>query len=235
MTTVIIVDKNGILKELKTKTYCLEDLYKKAGFKTSIDFIKHHVFNILLNNVDYSISLYGKLKGKANQENKYEFPPPVDKLLFFGNCLLINNDISGNPIPLSLRDWKYAYEYLFSGFDDCDDDDCEDCDGEDCDVDSEENMIDSSLMTKEGYMRDNFIVDDDDDEGDDNSGNDSNDDSNNDSDNESNNYSENKKKVIMKRKLPLKKKAAVTKKIEIVEEERYLDCSCELTSEEYFA
>jgi hypothetical protein len=233
MTTVIIIDKNGKLKELKTKTYCLEDLYKKAGFKTSVDFIKHHVFNISLNDIDYSISLYGKLTGKANQENKYEFPPPVDKLLFFGNCLLVNNDISRNPIPLSLNDWKNAYDYLFNGFDYCDDDDCEDCDGEDCDVDSEENMIDSSLMTKEGYMRDNFIVDDDDDddEGDDNSGNDSN----NDSDNESNNYSENKKKVIMKRKLPLKKKAAVTKKIEIVEEERYLDCSCELTSEEYFA
>jgi hypothetical protein len=157
-------------------------------------------------------------------------------LLFFGNCLLINNDITGNPIPLLLNDWKNAYDYLFQGFYGCNDD-CDDCDGEDDDLNSEENVIDSSLMTKEGYMRDNFIVDDDDDECDDNkSTNDSNEeDSNNGSDNESNNYNDKKKKTITKRKLPLKKKMSVTKKMDEVEEERYLDCSCELTSEEYFA
>lgn len=227
MTTIIIADKNGLLKELKIKTYCVEDLYKKAGFKTSVDFIKHHVFDILLNDVTYSISLYGKTKGRANQENKYDFPPPVDNELFFGNCLLINNDKSGNPINLSLDDWNNVYDYLFKGFHECDGDSDSDSESE-----SESDLVDPSLMTKDGYMRDKFIVDDDDyyDE----SICDSNEGSSNGSENERKKYNVKNKKMLIEKNLPLKKKVVVTKKHAEVEEGNYLDCSCELTSEEYF-
>ena len=58
---------------------------KEDGFE------KHAEWKVsIVNNVTYHISLYGKLKGKANTENKYDFPPPADNLLFFGNCILTN-------------------------------------------------------------------------------------------------------------------------------------------------
>ena len=40
------------------------------------------------NNIKYYINVYGKTNGKASSENKYDFPPPIDNTLFFGNIKL---------------------------------------------------------------------------------------------------------------------------------------------------
>lgn len=229
MSNIVIVDKNGTLKELKIKKYCVDELYKKAGFKTSVDFSKHHTFNILLNNVNFSVSLYGKLKGRANQENKYEFPPPVDKLLFFGSCILINNDIkTGNQLPLQLKEWEHIYDKFFKGFDECEYDECE----------SDDENIDLSLLTKDGYLKDKFIVDDNVIEYDDYGDNSSSDNESNEDSEDSNNDSEYNKEYCVKKttvKKINKKKVLITKKsnVPLIEEENYLDCSSELITEEY--
>lgn len=39
--------------------------------------------SVKINGVKYTVDLYGKTEGKANTENKYDFPPPVDNTLFF--------------------------------------------------------------------------------------------------------------------------------------------------------
>lgn len=99
-------------------------------------------------NVDtLNISLYGKTDGRAGQENKYEFPPPVDTVLFFGKCILVNN--GGD---LSVAEWKMACEHLFGGFDDLNSEN---------DDDDEDDEYDDIPLTSSGYAKDGFVVDSD--------------------------------------------------------------------------
>jgi hypothetical protein len=146
MPVVVIIEKNGNVKELAMKTNQEEDLFKRAGFKSPTDFKLHTTFN----ESNYHIRLYGKTRGKANQENKYEFPPPVDKLLFFGSCLLVNTSDDGEFLNLTKKEWDDVYNKLFGGFDDIDD----------IGNEEDEEEISVEKLTKEGYMKDGFIVDD---------------------------------------------------------------------------
>lgn len=156
MSKIVVVEKTGILKETTIKNFSLRELYKKAGFKSSDNFKKIHTWEIEKN----TITLFAKNTGRAGQENKYDFPPPVDNMLFFGACILVLNldeDAEIND-DLSVPKWEKMYEFLFGGFEDLDDDEEE---SEDEDVDSD------ASFTKDGYMKDGFIVDDDEDEDDD--------------------------------------------------------------------
>ena len=133
--TIIIVDKSASLKNLTVKDYKVDELYKKCGFKKADTFILQVEWPVKLDGQKYLIQMYGKLDGKANMENKYDFPPPVDKQLYFGSCALVGmlRDESTNRshINLSIELWNKLYEKLFGGFEDlavigADDDDEED-------------------------------------------------------------------------------------------------------------
>ena len=153
--TILIIDKTGKIKETTIRTFNEDDLYKKAGFKSGDGFKCYTMWNIeKLNGKSYNISVYGKLSGRANQENKYEFPPPIDNLLFFNSCV-ITNTINNIVVSLSLNEWTSIYNHLYGGFDDVGDDD------EDEDEDDEDEDVDESLLTKSGYLKDDFIADDD--------------------------------------------------------------------------
>ena len=89
MLTIIIVDKNCVLKPLNVKDYKVEELYKRCGFKKSEGFELQTEWFVKIDGQKYIIQLYGKEEGKANMENKYDFPPPVDKKLYFGSCALV--------------------------------------------------------------------------------------------------------------------------------------------------
>ena len=158
MPNVLIVERLGSIKSTNMKTVNEDEFFKKAGFKTATDFQSHHAYIVKVGNEDpYHIHLYGKITGKANQENKYDFPPPVDKTLFFGNCLLVNKNDQGDVLDLSVDLWEKIYEKLFGGFEDLTGDDSED------DIDTEEQRIlndPTTQFTKEGYVKDDFIVDD---------------------------------------------------------------------------
>jgi hypothetical protein len=145
---ILIVEKTGVIKEVSLKTFVEEDLYKKAGFKTAEGFERVHQWT----HEKTTVSLYGKTTGRAGQENKYDFPPPVDNMLFFGSCILVAEEGS-----LKESQWETIYEFLFGGFEDIGDEDSED--------DSEDDDDDELIpKTKEGYAKDGFIVDDDEDE-----------------------------------------------------------------------
>jgi hypothetical protein len=151
--TTIIVEKTGLVKEHVIKTFDENELYKKAGFKNAEGFKCHANWNIEdLSGKSYSIFVYGKTTGRANQENKYDFPPPIDITLFFGSCLIINkkNDV---PTHLTLKEWENVYEYLFGGFEDIDE---EDSDEDEEDLDDDRNIP----LTKSGYAKDGFVIDD---------------------------------------------------------------------------
>jgi hypothetical protein len=159
MSKIVVVEKLGSIKTILLKlTDTPADLYKKAGFKVATDFKLHHTFDI---KSQYFVELYGKIIGKAGQENKYDFPPPMDNTLFFGNCILVCKDLRGNIIDMTHNDWIKIYEHLFGGFENIEDDD----DDEEEEIDEDELRIlndPTTKFTKEGYVKDDFIADDDD-------------------------------------------------------------------------
>jgi hypothetical protein len=204
MPVVILIDKTGTIKETSLKQYVESDLYKKAGFKTADSFKLHTTWNAEIETKKYSISLYGNTEGKANQENKYDFPPPVDKVLFFGSCILVNKNEEGEVENISDSEWQKVYEKLFGGF--------EDIGSSDSEEDEEEY---DGPTTKEGYAKDGFVVDDDE-----------SDEYKDDSDSDSSEY-----EIKVKSKKPIKKQSI---KETVFLENEYLDCKSELSEEEYF-
>ena len=153
--SVIIVEKTGLLKSLAIKDYKEEELYKKCGFKKSDGFIKQHDWIVKLNGEKLYISVYGKTDGRANSENKYDFPPPVDNTLFFGSCLLLGKKSDKKTfMDLTLENWEKIYEKLFGGFEDLNITALEDEEEED-----ELALVPKEKKTKNGYLKDGFVVD----------------------------------------------------------------------------
>jgi hypothetical protein len=157
--TIIIVDKGGSLKTLTVKDYKVEELYKKCGFKKAEGFNLQVEWPVKLDGQRYLIQMYGKLDGKANMENKYDFPPPVDKNLYFGSCALVGmiRDDSNNRshINLSVELWNKIYEKLFGGFEDL----ALTCNEDEEEEDELENIPKNMKTKKGGYLKDGFVVD----------------------------------------------------------------------------
>ena len=158
--STLIIDKTGIIKPYTIKKYNEEELYKKCGFKKADGFLKQTTWNVSLEGEKYAISMYGKLDGKANTENKYDFPPPIDSKLYFGSCLIIGmvKDIEGKFqfISMTRALWEKIYEKLMGGFEDLNaltinDDD---------ESDELENIPKSKKTKQGGYLKDGFVVDD---------------------------------------------------------------------------
>lgn len=148
---IIIVEKSGTLKSLAIKDFKEDDLFKKCGFKKTEDFIIQHKWNV---KPGLSIVVYAKTDGRANSENKYDFPPPIDNKLFFGNCAILAKDDTQNYIDLSIDLWEKIYEKLFGGFEDLAATALEDELEED-----ELANVPKELKTKDGYLKDGFVVD----------------------------------------------------------------------------
>ena len=170
---VIIIEKTGVPKSLLIKEFNEADLFKKCGFKKSEDFVKQTEWNIKMDGKKYYVTLYAKSDGRANSENKYDFPPPVDSKLFFGSCALVakvKNDESKNVFTnLTIELWTKMYEKLFGGFEDLGANALEDDNEED-----ELAKVAKDKKTKHGYLKDGFVVDSSDgDEDEDYSGSDS--------------------------------------------------------------
>jgi hypothetical protein len=160
--TIIIVEKSGELKTMTVKDYKEEELFKKCGFKKSDDFIKQVEWTVKypsgVSGVKYNVQVFAKTEGRANAENKYDFPPPIDKKLFFGSCAIVahlkNSDGSVKYVDLSLALWEKIYEKLFGGFEDLALTAAEDEAEED-----ELDKIPKEKKTKHGYLKDGFVVD----------------------------------------------------------------------------
>jgi hypothetical protein len=157
--SVIIVDKCGSLKTLKVKDYKVDELYKKCGFKKEEGFSLQVEWNVKLDVQKYVIKMYGKLNGKANMENKYDFPPPVDNNLYFGSCALVgmikDNTNKLSNMNLSIDLWNKIYEKLFGGFENL----ALTCNEDDEEEDELKNVPKNMKTKKGGYLKDGFIVD----------------------------------------------------------------------------
>jgi len=155
---IIIVERLGSLKILSIKDFKQEELYKKCGFKKAEDFNKQNEWSVKISGTKYIIQLYAKTDGRANSENKYDFPPPVDTKLFYGSCALIGYIKNENGVKvltnLTLSIWNKIYEKLFGGFEDLVATAKEDEEEED-----ELVNVPKEKKTKQGYLKDGFVVD----------------------------------------------------------------------------
>jgi hypothetical protein len=155
---IIIVEKGGSLKALAVKDFKLDELYKKCGFKKGDDFVKQVEWNAKYDGKKYFVEVYAKTDGRPNSENKYDFPPPIDTTLFFGNCAILaylkKSDGSAEYVSLSLPLWNKIYEKLFGGFEDLAATAAEDEAEED-----ELANVPKEKKTKQGYLKDGFVVD----------------------------------------------------------------------------
>ena len=155
---IIIVERLGSLKLLSIKDFKLEDLYKKCGFKKSEDFMKQTEWNVKYDSKKYLIQVFAKTDGRANSENKYDFPPPIDTKLFYGSCAIVGQikkeDGTKSYVNLSIQLWNKIYEKLFGGFEDLAATAKEDEEEED-----ELDNIPKEKKTKQGYLKDGFVVD----------------------------------------------------------------------------
>ena len=154
MPYIIIIEKSGNVKEMNIKEYKESDLFKKVNFKSAEGFMCQTNWELVINKKKYNIAVYGKINGKAGQENKYEFPPPIDSVLFFGGCVLTNMSANGSIGDLRISEWNVIYDQLMDGFEDL----------EETEEEEEEEVNDilqGVKISKDGYVCDDFIVDDD--------------------------------------------------------------------------
>ena len=136
----LIINARGQSSLVNIERDTLEDLRDLCGQGSR--FKCHHVWS----RGNSKISMYGCTKGK--KENKFEFPPPVESVLFFDKCLLVNRE-SGVVAPLTEAQWRATYETLFGGF-------------EDLEEESDSSCESTGLqVTKHGYVKDGFVVSDD--------------------------------------------------------------------------
>lgn len=150
----VVIDKKSNKKNVNLNT---EDFYKKCGFRNDKDFEHRNTWKEKDNGEDVYLSVFAKNKGRANTENKYELPPPIDNELYFGSILIVKHKEKdeyklADLVDLNVEEWEKYYEKLYGGFEEL---------GEDDSYSSEEE-VDPDMLTKEGYSKeDGFIVDDD--------------------------------------------------------------------------
>jgi len=160
MVKAVVVDKNSNKKE-SALNYDYTEFYKKCNYRNNNNFDVRHTWEFKEEGETYYISVFAKDKGRANSENKYDLPPPIDSKLYYGTLLIVKTFTKGsfekdNLDNLTLEEWEKCYEKLFGGFESLGEDDSEEPD--------ELDDISDSEKTKEGYHKDGFVVDDDDEE-----------------------------------------------------------------------
>ena len=153
MPSIVIVEKNGELKAQEYKCENADDLYKKCSFKKADGFGKVAEWTYSKKNESMiTVELWARSDGQANQENKYDFPPPVDSELFFGNCALLARDSAMKIVDLTVDKWNKVYEHLFGGFesliDNEEEDDEEESLEEAAEEDDEEETVEEAKEEK---------------------------------------------------------------------------------------
>ena len=154
MVRIIFIDKFANFQSKSVKSFSLATLHKKCNLKSSKHFEKRHTWHL----DDYFYSVYAKDAGRANNENKCELPPPLDNDLYFGTILVLKHTEEeiddDNVVNLSEDEWTDVCTSLFGGFEDLNSDDDEEED--------ELENVDPSKLTKSGYYKDDFVVEDED-------------------------------------------------------------------------
>ena len=175
-TTIVIVSKTGTLTEVIVEPEnetTLDELTillsKKCGYRNHNGFSCYHTykyknkkkFSFYVDNEDVIpkyiyVDVWAKTDGRAGNENKYEMPPPVDEIIYYGNIALVARIDKEHAVNLTATIWNVIYERLFGGFEDLASTAVED----ENEID-ELDLIPAYQKTINGYLKDGFVVDDD--------------------------------------------------------------------------
>jgi len=149
---VLLIDKSGAVSEITIKDtqQGINELYKKAGFKTSEGFNEQFGWELQYEDTKYLVSLYAKKSGRAQNKNTYSFPPPFEEASFYGNCVLVCSDSD-----LNSKLWDSLFELIYEKYDenDEDDDEEEDEDEEDVEEDEEEEEEEEDIEEEEEEVK----------------------------------------------------------------------------------
>lgn len=147
----VLIEKSGECVGKTSKNGLgVDELYKKCGFKKADGFNEVGRWKLA---DGLEIAVYGRTDGKAGSENKFEYPQPIDKQLFFGNMAVVAM-MNGSHVDLDINHWGEIYAELMGGFEDVGSEDSEEEEEEDEILDEEEEL------TTHGYVKDDFIVED---------------------------------------------------------------------------
>ena len=151
MVKIVFINKSDSkARNSSIKQFDVSTLHKKCNLKTSKNFKCRNTWNV--NNNYYSV--FAKDSGRESSINKYDLPPPIDNIIYYGHILIIkhnNKELNNNTVnDLTKEEWLEVYEKLFGGFENLESEE-----------ESEEEEIPAQYKTKEGYSKeDGFIVDD---------------------------------------------------------------------------
>lgn len=157
MVKFIIIEKTGNIKQVKSDTINKDILLKKCKISNGDSFIKQHSWGVKVNGEQFNICLYARSKGRANSENKYELPPPLDSDLFFGSMAVVAYGGLGKENQLfdcTEKIWTSVYNKLMGGFEDLHSEEEEE----------EEEYVPPEKLTKHGYKKGGFVVDEEEEE-----------------------------------------------------------------------
>lgn len=115
LTQIILINKDGSIKECKALSATTHTLYRKCGYKKPDGFDKRVEWKIK-DGKQMKIEVWAKDKGKSNIENKYVFPPPINTNVYFGTCAVIITDDQGEIKNLTIDTWNKFHKTLYSGF-----------------------------------------------------------------------------------------------------------------------
>lgn len=154
MVQIVLIEKNGTVKQSNAKDLTKETIYKKCGLKNDSGFKKRTTWNTTIGSEKCLLELWSKDDGKAGTENKFELPEPIDKNLYFGTMAVVRVNSNGAIIDIKTDLWNKAYDKLMGDFDDLDEEEEED------EEDDEDELasVAKSMKTKSGYLKDGFVV-----------------------------------------------------------------------------
>ena len=161
MTSIVIVEKSGAIKDFKFKKFNFNDLYKKCSYRKSAGF---QVQASCIVNSQITIEVWGR-KDKEINKNKYIFPSPLSNTIYYGNCALIamkNNNIT----DLDCELWKQYCIKLKTNNNTINSNDGDENDGDENDGDEdedEEDIEDVEEDVEDEDIEDEDIEDEDDD------------------------------------------------------------------------
>ena len=157
MVKFVIIEKTGNIKQVKSDIINKEVLLKKCKIRNGDGFVKQHSWGIKVNGEQLNVCLYAKSNGRANSENKYELPPPLDSDLFFGSMAVVAYGGVGQENTLfdcTEKIWTSVYNKLMGGFEDLHSEEEEE----------EEEYVPPEKLTKHGYKKGGFVVDEEEEE-----------------------------------------------------------------------
>jgi hypothetical protein len=159
---IVKINKNSVLSN---ETINVDDKIRKINIYTLNDEMNEDVDLIHEYFLDGSYyCVFGNVTNDSpGKENIYELPPPYDTVLYFNNlyivkCKSFKREWCKEIENLSVNRWNEVYKTLFGGFESVDDTDDDD------DSYEEELEIDPNQLTSSGYVKDDFVVSDDNEE-----------------------------------------------------------------------